>query len=169
MRLPPRTLWLALPLLALTACADEPVVEAPQETAGQPAPAAEPEMDPAAVRGELEAANRRFAEALSGGDVAGAVQVYATDARILPPDMAPTDGRPGIEQFWAGGVQQLGISGVQLTTEEVEVSGDLAYEQGRYAFTTNQGPATGKYLVIWTRTPEGWKWRRHIWNPSPAM
>lgn len=166
MRRPLRTLWLALPLLALVGCADEPVVEAPVDTAGEPAPAAEPPADPAAVRAEIEAVNRQFADALNRGDVAAAVGVYAPDARILPPEMAPAEGRESIEQFWAGGVQQLGISGVQLTTEEVEVSGDLAYEQGRYQFSTNQGPAQGKYLVIWTRTPEGWRWRRHIWNPG---
>lgn len=164
--LPFRTLWLALPVLALGACADEPVVEAPEDEA--PEAVAEPAADPAAARTEIEAANRRFAEALNRGDVAGAVQVYAQDARILPPEMAPAEGRQAIEQFWAGGVQQLGISGVQLTTEEVEVFGETAYEQGRYQFTTNQGPAQGKYLVIWSRTPEGWRWRRHIWNPSPA-
>ena len=166
MRLPLRTLWLALPLLALAACADEPVVEAPEDTAGEPAPAAEPAADPAAVRAEIDSVNRQFADALNRGDVPGAVGVYAADARILPPEMAPAQGRQSIEQFWAGGVQQLGISGVQLTTDEVEVSGDLAYEQGRYQFSTNQGPAQGKYLVIWTRTPEGWRWSRHIWNPG---
>lgn len=166
--LPLRVLWLALPLAALAACADEPVVEAPEDTAARPAPAEQPVADPAAVRGEIEAANRRFADALDRGDVPGAVQVYAEDARILPPDMAPAEGRQSIEQFWAGVVQQLGIGGVQLTTEEVEVFGDAAYEQGTYQFSTNQGPARGKYLVIWTRTPAGWKWRRHIWNPSPA-
>ncbi len=171
MRLFPRALWLALILAVPSGCADEPVVEAPIGADSAPAAAesalAEPAVDPAALRAEIEAVNRQFAEALDRGDVASAVQVYTDDARILPPDMAPAEGRPAIEQFWAGGVQQLGIGGVRLTTEEAEAFGEMAYEQGRYAFTTNQGPAQGKYLVIWSRTPDGWRWRRHIWNPTP--
>lgn len=173
MPLVPRLPLLLASLLVLSACGREPAAEpaAVDTTAAAPAgpvAPAEPRVDPAAVRGEIEAANRRLAEALSQGDVAGFVQGYATDARILPPEMAPAEGRESIQQFWAGSVERLGIGGVQLATDEVGVFGDTAYEQGRYRFDTNQGPAQGKYLAIWKRTPEGWQWHRVIWNPSPG-
>ena len=162
----PRILLLVAPLL-IAGCNREQRAE-PQAAATEEAAPAAPQSDPAQVRGEIEAVNRQFAEALNRGDATASAQVYTQDARILPPDMAPADGRPSIEQFWAGGVQQLGISGVQRITDEVEVHGETAYEQGRYQFNTNQGPAAGKYIVIWRRTPEGWRWHRDIWNPSPA-
>jgi ketosteroid isomerase-like protein len=167
MRLSSRTLWLTVPLVVLFGCAEEPATEE-AAVATEEVATAEPEVDPAAVRSEIETVNRQFVDALNSGDFAGASRVYTEDARILPPDMAPTEGRQNIEQFWAGGVQQLGIRDVQLTTDELEVSGETAYEQGRYQFNTNQGPAQGKYVVIWKRTPEGWRWHRDIWNPSPA-
>ena len=132
-----------------------------------------PEADPsdaAAMRRVFEATNARHAEAFNRGDVAGFASVYAEDARILPPDLEPVHGRPAIEQFWAGATQQLGIRDLRLTSDEVEVFGERAYEQGRFAFETSQGPARGKYIVIWRREPGGeWRWHRDIWNLSPAQ
>ena len=164
-----RTLLLAASLLAI-GCSREPRAAEPTTTAAEQADsaAAEPEVDPAAVRAEIESVNRQHADALSRGDVAAFVQVYTEDARVLPPEMATLEGRTSIEQFWTGGVQQLGIRDVQRMTDEVEVHGDAAYEQGRYQFTTNQGVAQGKYILIWKRTPQGWRWHRDIWNPTPA-
>lgn len=166
----PRVLLLLASLLVVSGCAREPAAEpaAVDTTTAAPAPPAAPPVDPAEVRGEIEATNRRLAGALSQGDVAGFVQGYAVDARILPPEMPAAEGRESIQQFWAGSVERLGISGVQLATDEVGVFGDTAYEQGRYHFDTNQGPAQGKYLAIWKRAPEGWQWYRFIWNPSPG-
>ena len=126
--------------------------------------------DAAAVRRDLEATNARHAEAFNRGDVAAFARVYTEDARILPPDMEPVDGRAAIEAFWAGATQQLGIHDLRLTSDEVEVLGATAYEQGRFAFGTSQGPARGKYIVVWRREPDGeWRWHRDIWNLSPAQ
>ena len=126
--------------------------------------------DVAAVRSTIDATNTRHAEAFNRGDVPGFVRGYAEDARILPPDMEPVDGRAAIEQFWAGATQQMGIRDLRLTSDEVEVFGERAYEQGRFEFMTGQGPARGKYIMIWRREPTGeWKWYRDIWNLSPAQ
>ena len=168
MRLLSRTLLLAVPLLVVGCSRERPAESATAGTEQVDSAASAPRVDPAAVRAEIESVNRQHAEALSRGDVPGFVQVYADDARILPPDMAAMEGRQSIEQFWTSGVQQLGISNVQLTTDEVEAFGDAAYEQGRYQFNTNQGVAQGKYIVIWKRTPQGWRWHRYIWNPTPS-
>lgn len=168
MRFLSRTLLLAAPLLVVGCSRERPAERATAATEEVDSAAATPAIDTAAVRAEIEAVNRQHVDALNRGDIPGFVQVYTEDARILPPDMASMDGRPSIEQFWTGGVQQLGIRDVQLTTDEVEVYGDAAYEQGRYQFNTNQGVAQGKYIVIWKRTPQGWRWHRDIWNPTPA-
>lgn len=37
---------------------------------------------------------------------------------------------------------------MQLTTEEVDVMGDTAWEVGTGTFDTNQGPVNAKYVVI---------------------
>jgi ketosteroid isomerase-like protein len=121
------------------------------------------------VRRIMESTNARHAEAFNRGDVAGFARVYAEDARILPPDAEPIDGRAAIEQFWAGAARQLGIRDLRLISDEVEVLGERAYEQGRFEFMTGQGPARGKFIVVWRREPDGeWRWHRDIWNLSPA-
>ena len=125
--------------------------------------------DVAAVRRAIESANAHHTEALDRGDVAAFAQVYTAEARILPPDMEPLDGRAAIQQFWTAAVQQLGLRAPRLMTDEVDVFGELAYEHGRFEFATNQGPVRGKYLVVWRREPAGeWRWHRDIWNYSPA-
>ncbi len=122
------------------------------------------------VRRAIEATNARHTQAFNQGDVPGFARVYTEDARILPPDQEPVDGRAAIEQFWAGAAQQLGIRDLRLTSDEVEVVGERAYEQGRFEFATAQGPARGKYIVIWQREPGGeWRWHRDIWNLSPTQ
>jgi ketosteroid isomerase-like protein len=122
------------------------------------------------VRRAIEATTARQAEAFNRGDVAAFAAAYAEDARLLPPDLEPVDGRVAIEQFWAGATQQLGIRDLRLTSDEVEVFGERAYEQGRFEFATTQGPVRGKYIMVWRREPSGeWRWHRDIWNLSPAQ
>lgn len=155
---------LALPLIF--ACAepdDTAVVETSEPATEQPA------ADPAEVRSEIEATNREFAARMNQGDVAGFAGVYTDDAVIYPPDMEPTRGREAITEFWQGGSEQLGVANLQLRTEEVEVIGDSAWEVGTATFDTNQGPVSAKYIVIWKRTPEGWRWHRDIWNMNPPQ
>lgn len=166
MRIIARSLSL-LPLAMLVACA-EPATEEEAVIATEEVSPAVEAADPAAVRSEIEAVNARHVAAFNQGDIAGFAQVYTEDAQILPPDMPMVEGRQGIQEFWTGGAQQMGIRDLRLTTEEVEVFGDQAYERGTSYFMTNDGPATGKYVVIWKRTPEGWKWHRDIWNSDPA-
>lgn len=150
----------AIPLLALaTACA-----EAGADPDAERAAAAD-----AAVRSQLEQANARFAERMNQGDIPGAMEVYTEDAKIFPPDAPTMQGVEAITGFWQAGVDQLGISNMSLTTEEVEVFGNTAWEQGRASFDTGQGPATAKFIVVWKRGDDGqWRWHRDIWNMDPA-
>lgn len=155
---------LAVPLVV--ACA-EPDDAAMSEVA-EPA-AEQPASDPADVRARIEAANREFAALLNQGDVAGFTGIYTDDAVIYPPEMEAIRGREVITAFWQGGQEQMGISNLRLTTEEVEVMDDTAWEVGTGTFDTNQGSVSAKYLVIWKRTPDGWRWHRDIWNMNPAQ
>lgn len=165
MRIDARSLSL-LPLAALLACA-EPATEEAAIATEEVSPAVQV-ADPAAVRTEIEAVNAQHVAAFNQGDIAGFSEVYTEDARILPPDMPAVEGRQAIQEFWTGAAQQMGIEDLRLTTEEVEVAGDQAYEEGRFNFMTSDGPAQGKYIVVWKRTPEGWRWHRDIWNSTPA-
>lgn len=117
-------------------------------------------------RAAIDAANARFVERIGAGDVPGAMSVYTDDAMILPPDHPPVEGRPSIEEFWAGAVQSLGIASVDLESVELEIVGDTAYEVGRYSIHGAEGALDGgSYLVVWRRSGDGtWRWHRDIWN-----
>jgi ketosteroid isomerase-like protein len=54
---------------------------------------------------------------------------------------------------------------VQLSTLDLQLVGDAAYEIGRATLTLANGQrATPRYLIVWKK--EGGEWRRYldIWN-----
>ena len=52
------------------------------------------------VRTAIEAANKKFIEAFNKGDVATVAGLYATDAKVLPPNSQMVEGRQNIQAFW---------------------------------------------------------------------
>lgn len=155
--------------LALGACqADRESAETAADTTAHEAPAAE--AQPPATRADLEQINRDFIGRYNQGDLSGFTEVYTEDAKLYPPNMATVEGRDAITEFWRGGQQYMGVRDVSLTTEEMEIQGDRAWEVGRASYTTNQGPVEGRYMVVWKRLPSGeWRWHRDFMNSgAPA-
>ena len=132
------------------------------------AEAGEDAADVEAIRTETEAANAAFSDAMAAGDVEGAARnVYTEDAVIYPPGAEPISGREAIIEFWNGVVPQLGVTGVELTTVELQpIGNDMAWEvgEGRILGAEGQVLDDASYVVIWKSTPEGWRWHRDIWN-----
>lgn len=125
---------------------------------------------PEDVRGAITEANQRFMDAFKAGDAAAVAALYTPDARILPPDLPMMEGTEAIRSFWRGAMQS-GLTGAKLETVDVETSGDLAYEVGRFTLY-KQGDGgeiiagAGKYVVVWKRQNGGWKLAADIWNAS---
>ncbi|MCA1633871.1 MAG: DUF4440 domain-containing protein [Acidobacteria bacterium] len=117
------------------------------------------------VRNAIEAANKRFVEALSKGDAARIADMYAEGARVLPPNSPMVQGRQRIQEFW----QSFINAGAKLTlsTSDVEAQGNVAYEVGTYEliFPDNKRDA-GKYVVVWRRQKGDWKLAVDIWNSN---
>ena len=120
------------------------------------------------VQAAIERVNRRFVEAWNGGDVAGAMTVYTDDATILPPGAPRVTGRDAIQRFWQG-VKDSGVRAVALQTDDLEVSGDLAREIGTASLTVRaedgaEQTLTAKFVVVWKRQGDEWRWHTDIWN-----
>lgn len=121
------------------------------------------------VRSAVNDGNRRFMDAIARGDADAAAALYTENARVLPADAPMAEGQAGARAFWAGAIQQLGLRRAQLETIDVEASGDLAYEIGRFTLTI-QPPGTeaviarGKYAVVWKHVGDAWKLHVDIWN-----
>ena len=78
----------------------------------------------------LEAANQQFMDYFAAGDADALGMRYTVDAIFMPPNANPIEGREAItanfkETTAAGGT-------LRLTTDEVEIFGDVAHEVGRY-------------------------------------
>ena len=120
------------------------------------------------VRADIDRANRGFVEAYNRGDAAGAVAVYTEDATILPPGSPRVSGRDAIRRFWQGAMD-AGVRAVDLQTDDLEVGGDLAREIGTATLTVrpeggDEQTATAKFVVVWRRRGDEWRWHTDIWN-----
>jgi uncharacterized protein (TIGR02246 family) len=122
------------------------------------------------VRKGIEANNRRFIEVFNKGDGAAVAAMYATDARLLPPNSPMIEGRQNIQTFWQGFIS-MGVKIVKLDVDQVEASGNLAIEVGHYSLTipaAGGGTITdeGKYVVVWKRQGRNWKLAVDIFNTN---
>lgn len=113
------------------------------------------------VRTAIEANTKQFIEAFNKGDAAAVANMYAVDARVLPPNSAMVEGRANIQKFWQGAMT-AGLKMVSLDAVKVEAQGNIAVEVGRYVATApGAGGATttdkGKYVVVWKRQGGTWK------------
>jgi uncharacterized protein (TIGR02246 family) len=129
--------------------------------------------DAGEVRKAIEAANAQFSAAFARGDAKAVAAMYTADAVLLPPDTEIIRGTAAIAAFWAA-TMQSGVKGATLTTVDVGVSDDLAYETGKVVLTIQpEGAAamtaTAKYMVVWKKQADGsWKLHLDMWNNLPA-
>lgn len=132
--------------------------------------------DATAVRAAVEAGNANFIKGVQARSAAGMADSYEAGARLIPPGEPEVVGRPAIEKYWQGMLDQ-GIASVNLVIDELESGGDLAVERGHadLTFTDAQTPPSSvRYLVVWHRQADGtWKIRFDTWNdppkPEPAL
>jgi uncharacterized protein (TIGR02246 family) len=114
----------------------------------------------------IQKLNDAFGEAFARGDAAALAAMYTEDAYLLPAGAGMVQGRPAIQAFWGGLVQQA--SSAKLTTLDVlPLSAEYAREIGASAITTKAQPpqtVAGKYVVIWRKVGDGWKLATDIWN-----
>jgi ketosteroid isomerase-like protein len=109
--------------------------------------------------------------ALERGDVGGAGDFYADDARLLASSSEPIHGRAAIEAYWRAGID-LGLSGLTFESQVLEEIGGSVLELGRYTVSVGGESSTplvehGSYLVLHTQTVDG-SWRRavEVFNPD---
>ncbi len=110
--------------------------------------------------------NRVFEEQVVGkGDFSALERVYTREARILPPGAEMIAGLEGIQAFWQQAAAAMGVKSIKLQTVSVEQVGETAFEIGR-AELDAASPMTVKYVVVWKREDDVWKWDVDIWNPN---
>ena len=118
----------------------------------------------AEVRAAITAANAEFAAALVRGDARAMAAMFTEDGQLVPAAQKGfVSGRKEIEAYQARRVEARRYLEVVITTVELGVSGDLAWETGTNRVTLQQGQGapvtiTGRYLAVWKREADG-RWR----------
>lgn len=95
-------------------------------------------------------------------------QVYTADARILPPGADMLTGIDHIANFWQQAVTTMNVKSLQLKTVDLQVTGDTAVEVGTADMATDlpTSPTVVKYVVVWKKEGDSWKWQTDIWNAA---
>jgi uncharacterized protein (TIGR02246 family) len=118
----------------------------------------------------------KIEDTFAAGDLEAAMQVFTTDAILLPADSANIEGIAAIRSVYEGMLQQFQV-GVAFNTREIEVTDGLAYEQGTYTLklTDKQSGAVVsdaqyRHVHILKKQADGsWKtWRMLTNSESPA-
>lgn len=130
--------------------------------------------DSAAAAAGIAEAARAFSRALEQGDAAGMAAQYVEDATLVPPNGRLVTGREAILTFWTPRNPEFRTLEHSLTTDRLEVVGDVAIEIGTWrqrAQLRDEAPseAAGRYLVVWRRQPDGsWRMQFDGWtSPFP--
>ena len=124
-----------------------------------------PAFDLTMAKGEIDAANKSFTEALGKGDSAGVASFYTADAKFMGPNGPAVVGRANIQSV-IGGFIKGGVTNLELTATEVWGDENALVEEGIMTLSTKDGKPVdkGKYLVVWKKEDGKWKLHRDIFN-----
>jgi ketosteroid isomerase-like protein len=127
---------------------------------------APPAADPSVITSRSDAVE----QALGAEDIDALVNLYTSDTRLMPPNMAMSSGRDAVRAMF-GGMIEAGVD-LELTSVTASVSGDIAFHVGTYALQAGgEVVDTGKFMETWQRDDDGqWRIANDIWNSDmPAM
>lgn len=112
----------------------------------------------------IRAASAAWSRAAQSKDLEKSLTFFADTAILLSPKSPAVEGKENIRKVWQ---QMLALPGpgLNFSAARVEVarSGDLAWEQGTYQFTTQDENAKttserGTYVTVWKKQSDG-AWR----------
>ncbi|MCB0105009.1 MAG: SgcJ/EcaC family oxidoreductase [Caldilineaceae bacterium] len=136
-----------------------------------PAPVAAPETDANEVSDAVNAIWREYEASQLAGDPVRWIALWADDGVQMPPGSPPVVGKAAIDARDRADLAVNQYSEFVIDSEEVEVSGDLAFARGTFKVTVTAKSGgdpmhfEGKYTTIFRRQPDGtWKIYRDTFN-----
>lgn len=135
------------------------------------APAASPDPALAAVRSAIDKGNAQWAEGWLKGDAAMVAAIFAPDGVQLSGSGKVIKGIEQIRERQAAGMKGAdpGVK-VTVTTTQVWLDGDTAYETGKYKYEYTEkgkpGKDEGRYVTVWKRQKDG-SWKLSMDMPVP--
>lgn len=108
----------------------------------------------------IEASNRMYFQAFAKGDSSIFINRYAKDCWIMPPNAPTLCGVDAPLEFFKMAYNNFGFRNGKFITIDVFGDGvDFVTEEGFWeSFDANNKLLdNGKFLVLWKKTPDGWK------------
>lgn len=94
---------------------------------------------------------------------------YADDACIMMPNAPHLCGKTEIENFFKAAYDEFGLRGGKFVTTAVYGDGkEYVTEEGLWQSLNQKGELIddGKFLVLWKKTPKGWKMYRDSFSTN---
>ncbi|MGZ6077670.1 MAG: YybH family protein [Myxococcaceae bacterium] len=118
---------------------------------------------PDVVKAAIAANNQAFARAIIAKDATALANMFTEDAVFVAPSGGFVRGRAALAPFWAERLKKAAFLDGGITTESLDVRGDIAIEASSIAWTIQAGDAapvrrTGRALTVWHHDPDG-QWR----------
>ena len=129
----------------------------------------------AADRAAIDKLRGDYQSAFNSND-GSAVGAYFTESAVsMPPNHEALKGKQAIADFTGAMFEGMGAE-LTISSEEVELAGDWAFERGSYTMKLTpkkEGEAMaekGKYIVILQKQTDGsWKLAREVWNSDDPL
>ena len=129
----------------------------------------------AADRAAVDKLRSDYQSAFNSNDAAAAGAYFTESAVSMPPNREALIGRQAITDDTAAMFEGMSAE-LALSSEEVELAGDWAFERGSYTMKLTpkeDGEAMeekGKYIVILQKQTDGsWKLAREVWNSNDPL
>ncbi len=126
--------------------------------------------DSATVRRAIDAGNAQFIQGWVKGDARLFAECFAADGAQLAANGRINYGRDAIRDRMHQVFEKVRMQDGAITTTNVFILGDTAYETGKWRFTfVSEGkaePDSGRFVEVWRRQKPGvWKMWRDIGVP----
>jgi ketosteroid isomerase-like protein len=108
----------------------------------------------------IAASNAHYFESFEKNDSSIFINSYAEDACIMAPNAPTGCGRGGAAKFFRAAYDSYGLrDGKFITTAVYGDGAGYVTEEGLWQSIDAKGVLfdKGKFLVLWKKTPEGWK------------
>ena len=121
------------------------------------------------ARKAIAESNELYFQAFAKNDAPLFICRYAEDCWIMLPNAPALCGPNAANDFFQRGYNQFGVRNGKLITVDVYgVSEDIVAEVGFWKLFNvgNIEIDDGKFIVLWKKTPKGWKMWRESFNSS---
>jgi len=124
------------------------------------------------VQRAIEEVWARVIDADKKGDAVALAANYAEDAMLIDPSAPTITGRANIEKFYKDLLASVKLLDVNRTQTSLEVSGNLAVENGTYTHRFQQAgkaplESTDRYTVVFKNVSGRWLVSRDVATPMP--